>query len=112
MTRCWFVDDHRAEHSVTMLCRLVELPRATFYRWANPTLADRTIDDAYLTNEIVNIHRASRCTYGSPRVWGQLRRAGIRVSEKRVARLMAECGLVGGAQPQEVAPRRHHGPGR
>ena len=72
------------------------------------TLADRTIDDAYLTNEIVNIHRASRCTYGSPRVWGQLRRAGIRVSEKRVARLMAECGLVGGAQPQEVAPRRQH----
>lgn len=95
MTRCWFVDDHRAEHSVTMLCRLVELPRATFYRWANPTLADRTIDDAYLTNEIVDIHRASRCTYGAPRVWGQLRRRGIRVSEKRVARLMAECGLVG-----------------
>ena len=78
-----------------MLCRLVELPRATFYRWANPTLAGRTIDDAYLTNEIVDIHRASRCTYGSPRVWGQLRRRGVRVSEKRVARLMAECGLVG-----------------
>ena len=78
-----------------MLCRLVELPRATFYRWANPMLADRVIDDAYLANEIVDIHRASRCTYGSPRVWGQLRRRGIRVSEKRVARLMAECGLVG-----------------
>ena len=28
-------------------------------------------------------------------MWGQLRRRGVRVSEKRVARLMAECGLVG-----------------
>ena len=95
MTRCWFVDDHRADHCVTKLCELVELPRATYYRWANPKLADRTIDDAYLANEIVDIHRSSRCTYGSPRVWGQLRRRGIRVSEKRVARIMAELGLIG-----------------
>ena len=95
MIRCWFVDDHRADYPITVLCRLVELPRATFYRWANPTLSDRYLDDAYLANEIVDIHRASRCTYGSPRVWGQLRRSGVRVAEKRVARIMAECGLVG-----------------
>ncbi len=95
MTRCWFVDDHRAEHPAALLCRLVELPRATYYRWAKPVLSTRFIDDAYLANEILDIHRQSRCTYGSPRVWGQLRRRGVRLGEKRVARIMAECGLVG-----------------
>jgi putative transposase len=95
VTRCWFVDDHRAEHPVALLCRLVELSRATYYRWAKPVLSARFIDDAYLANEIVDIHRQSRCTYGSPRVWGQLRRRGVRLGEKRVARIMAECGLVG-----------------
>lgn len=45
--------------------------------------------------EIRQIHTASRRTYGSPRVWGQLRRAGHRVSRKRVARLMAADGLIG-----------------
>ena len=95
MTRCWFVDDHRADYPTSLLCELVELPRASFYRWLNPSLSDRYIDDAWLANEIVDIHRASRCTYGSPRVWGQLRRNGIRVGPKRVARLMAEIGLVG-----------------
>jgi transposase InsO family protein len=95
VTRCWFVDDHRADHDITLLCELAELPRASFYRWANPTLSQRCLDDAYLGNEIVDIYRASRGTYGSPRVWGQLRRRGVRVGAKGVARIMAELSLVG-----------------
>ncbi len=67
----------------------------TFYRWQNPVLSGRYVDDAYLANEIVDIYRSSRGTYGSPWVWGQLRRNGVRVSRKRVERIMAECGLVG-----------------
>ena len=95
MTRCWFVDEHRADHEVTLLCDLVELSRATFYRWTNPTLCDRYVEDAYLANAIVDIYRNSRCTYVSPRVWGQLRRNHTRVSRKRVERIMAQLGLVG-----------------
>ncbi len=95
MTRCWFVDDYQADHPVKLLCRLVELPRATYYRWAGGGPSDRLVDDAYLASEIVDIYRQSRSTYGSPRIWGQLRRRGVRVGEKRVARIMAELGLVG-----------------
>ncbi len=96
MTRCWLVDDHRAEHDVTLLCEFVELPRATYYRWANGGPSDRDLDDAHLANEIVNIYRQSRGTYRSPRVWGQLCRRGVQVGAKRVARIMVELGLVGG----------------
>ena len=95
MIRCRFVDEHRADYPVVTLCDLVGLPRASFYRWASPAVSDAYLDDAYLANAIVDIYRASRGTYGSPRVWGQLRRQGIRVGRKRVARIMAECGLVG-----------------
>jgi len=95
MTRCWFVDDHRADYPVTLLCDIVELDRAKFYRWATPILSDHYIEDAYLANEIVDVYRKSRKSYGSPRVWGQLRRNGTRVSRKRVERIMAEIGLVG-----------------
>ena len=90
MTRYWFVHDYRAEYPVNKLCRLVELPRSTYYRWARPVLSDRYCDDADLSNTIFDIWDGSRRTYGSPRVWGQLRRNGIRVGLKRVARLMAE----------------------
>jgi len=95
VTRYWFVHDHQAEFPINKLCELVELPRANYYRWAYPVLSDRYLADAYLSNEIYGIWERSRRTYGSPRVWGQLRRNGTRVSRKRVARLMAECGLVG-----------------
>jgi hypothetical protein len=40
--RSWFVDDHRADHNLTLLCELVELNRATFYRWVNPVLSARS----------------------------------------------------------------------
>ena len=46
MTRCWFVDDHRAEYPVKRLCKLVELARATYYRWAGGGSSDRLVDDA------------------------------------------------------------------
>lgn len=80
---------------MTVLCRLVEIPRATYYRWASGRVSDRMLEDAWLANEIFDVHVQSRGIYGSPRVWGQLRRRGIHVGAKRVARLMAELGLVG-----------------
>jgi len=53
VTRYWFVHDHRAEFPVNKLCELVELPRATYCRWAKPVLSDRYLDKAYLSNTIL-----------------------------------------------------------
>jgi transposase InsO family protein len=55
----------------------------------------RAQENAALLVEIREIHEESRRTYGAPRIKGQLRRRGIRVSRHRVARLMACHGLVG-----------------
>ena len=46
-------------------------------------------------SQIVNIHQRSRGVYGSPRVFKALRQQGIRVSKKRVARLMQAQGIRG-----------------
>ena len=90
-----FVSDHAGEYPVKRLCELVGVPRSSFYEWANRPLSDHLLDDAHLANAIFDIHQASRRTYGSPRVEGQLRHRGRSHSRKRVARIMAECGLVG-----------------
>ena len=95
MTRFRFVQDHHDAYPVKRLCELVECSRSGFYAWRNRPLSDRYLADAELANEIYNIHVASRRTYGSPRVWGQLGHRDRRVGRKRVARIMAECGLVG-----------------
>jgi putative transposase len=90
-----FVDDHQAEHQITDLCRVTGVKRSSFYAWKNRAPSARAVADAGLLTDIREIHRQSRCTYGAPRVWGQLRRAGHRVGENRVARLMRADGLVG-----------------
>jgi putative transposase len=58
--------------------------------------SDRDHADAVLTNTIVDIHRMSRCSYGSPRVHAELRLGlDTRCSRKRVERLMRQAGIAG-----------------
>ena len=95
MTGCRFVCDHQAEHAVKDLCRVIDLPRSTYYAWLNHQPSQRAWDDNVLLREIKEIHVLSRHTYGAPRILGQLRHRGHRVGRHRVARIMVEHGLVG-----------------
>ena len=95
MTGCRFVHDHQAEHAVKDLCRVIDLPRSTYYAWLSHQPSQRAWEDNTLLGEIKEIHTLSRHTYGAPRILGQLRHRGHRVGRHRVARIMVEHGLVG-----------------
>ena len=69
------------------------MTRSGFYAWLARGRSRRARDDEELRVLIERIHRDSRGTYGSPRVHQQLKREGVRCSNKRVARLMREAGL-------------------
>ena len=90
-----FVSEHAGAYPVTRLCELVEVSRSSYDEWVSRPLSEHYLEDAELANEIYDIHVASRCTYGAPRVAGQLHNAGRHHGCNRVARIMAECGLVG-----------------
>jgi putative transposase len=54
------------------------------------------LTDAWLTERIGRIHKAHRGVYGAPRIDADLRLAhGVRVSRKRVERLMRQAGISG-----------------
>jgi putative transposase len=99
VSRFRFVEDHRGVYDVKRLCRLVEVSTSGFYAWRSRPASARAIADHALLEQITTIHADSRRTYGAPRVHGQLRRRGVQVGCKRVARLMRRAGLV------EVNPR-------
>jgi putative transposase len=90
-----FVHDHQAEHAIRDLCRVIDLPRSTYYAWLSHEPSQRAWEDNSLLSEIMEIHTLSRHTYGAPRVLGQLRHRGHRVGRHRVARITVEHGLVG-----------------
>jgi len=58
-------------------------------------LSGHYLSEAWLANDIYDIHVASRRTYGAPRIQGQLPHLGKCHRTKRIARIMAECGPVG-----------------
>ncbi len=83
---------------MAMLCRLLDVATSSFYDWRSRRHAPsaRAVADAELTDKIRAIHTLSRRSYGSPRVWAELRLGeGLRCSRKRVERLMRLAGLQG-----------------
>ena len=82
---------------VTVVCRVLQVPRSSYYdAIAVRPPTEREVTDAHLTNEIIDIHAASRGTYGVRRVHAELvlgRRH--RCGHGRVERLIREAGLPG-----------------
>ncbi len=91
-----FIEAERAERrNVAKACELLEVSRSAFYEHTRHLPSARALADAELAERIEAIHEASRSTYGWPRVHQALRREGIHVSRKRVARIMRQRGLIG-----------------
>jgi putative transposase len=72
---------------------VLEVSRSGYYQWIKYPKSTRKIEDMKLKQKIVEIHRHSRRTYGSPRIHQQLVREDYQVSKKRVERLMKEAGI-------------------
>jgi putative transposase len=76
-----------------LMCRVLGVSASGFYAWSKRAPSERSKQDRALLVEIESCHKASRKSYGSPRVFRSLKELGMRVGEKRVARLMREAGL-------------------
>jgi transposase InsO family protein len=94
-----FIEAEKANHTVRMICRVLRVSRAAYYAWRDAQEVVGVDADARLRVHVRGLHRASRGTYGSPRMTAALRKQGVVVNHKRVARIMREEGLQG-------APRR------
>ena len=89
-----FVAAERGRYPVRLLCRVLGLAASGFYAWLQHRPSRREQQDHSLAERIAAVFAASRRTYGSPRVHADLRAEGVRVSRKRVARLMRAAGLA------------------
>ncbi len=95
MSRYAFVDRERAFYPVNLLCGLLRVSCSGFYAWRNRAPSLRKLADEVLAEQVAGFYRASRRTYGSPRIHADLLDAGVHVGRKRVARIMRERGLQG-----------------
>ncbi|HKW14643.1 MAG TPA: IS3 family transposase [Candidatus Krumholzibacteria bacterium] len=98
------MEAERARHEVGQLCRCLGMARSAFYAWKSRPPSARTIENIRIRREMRLIHAESDRTYGSPRMWLELRQRGYpRISVSRVIRLMRAEKLS--ARPVRRRPR-------
>jgi len=89
------MEAHQAQFPIRLMCRVLKIARSGYYKWLTQPPSARERVNAALTTAIEAVHRASKATYGSPRVYRELKGQGIPCGQHRVARLMRRTGLVG-----------------
>ncbi|MFD6326718.1 IS3 family transposase [Streptomyces sp. NPDC058442] len=97
LSRFQFVADHRGAYGVKRLCEVLDVNRSSYYKWLSgrKAWAARQREDRLLAERIRGVHGESGGAYGSPRVTAELRAQGLRVNEKRVARVMRTFSITG-----------------
>lgn len=88
-----FIAKHRPIWPTRTMCRVLGVSSSGFYDWLGRPPSERQRENERLLKAIRASHEASDCTYGSPRVFRDLRDAGEGCSENRIARLMQKAGL-------------------
>lgn len=72
------------------MCRVLKVQRSGFYAWLKVPLSARAREDARLLNCIRYFYHQSQGSYGSPRIFTDLREDGENCGKHRVARIMRE----------------------
>lgn len=77
------------KYSVSALCKVLQVPRSTYYYEAK-----EKSNDNELTENIVEIFKASRNNYGTRKIKKELAKQKLTISRRRIGRIMKENGLV------------------
>ena len=107
-----FIARHRDAWQTRQMCQALGVSRAGFYEWMNRPESRRSHDNRTLLASIRDSFEQSDRTYGSPRVWRDLRDWGHRCGVNRVARLMLGAGLQARPKrrrlPSDIGMRPEH----
>jgi putative transposase len=88
-----FIARHRGIWQTRQMCQSLGVSRGGFYEWLSRPESCRSRENRQLLVQIRTSFEQSDRTYGSPRVWRDLRAWGFACSKRRVERLMRAAGL-------------------
>jgi len=91
--RFQFIAKHRGTWQVRQMCEALGVSRGGFYEWLQRPQSRRARENDQLLVHVRTSFERSDRTYGSPRVWHDLRAWGYACGRHRVARLMLAAGL-------------------
>jgi putative transposase len=91
--RFQFIDEHRDQFPVTLMCNVLRVSPSGYYAWRGRPPSAREMANRALYKKIEAVYNENRGVYGSPRIYRELDRQGVACSENQIARLMRLRGL-------------------
>ncbi|MEO1346997.1 MAG: IS3 family transposase [Pseudomonadota bacterium] len=88
-----FIDAHRQQHPVRVLCKILSVHPSGFYAWVKEPLGHRALEDARQTKMVKKAWKDSGKVYGYRKIYDDLIDMGETASENRVARLARLAGI-------------------
>jgi len=88
-----FMQMHALEFSIERMSAVFSASRSGYYKFVRARPSARAQENERLYHAIKKIHDSSRQTYGSPRIFSELRETGEGCSRKRVAKIMRNNGI-------------------
>ena len=85
--RFQFIDDHRDQFPVKLMCKVLKVSRSGYYAWRTRPVSAREMANQKLYVLIKAVYDAYEGLYGSPRIYHELKDR-VPCSENRIARLM------------------------
>ena len=78
---------------IEMMCKVLGVSKSGYYSWLKRKPSKRAIENQKLMEQIRQVYKKSKGTYGSPRITEELKINYVHVSRRRVARLMRKANI-------------------
>ena len=88
-----FILAEKADFEVRVMCEVLGVSPSAYYKWEREQESAHARRDAELLERVRALFAQFRGRYGAPCIHGELAKAGVNISRKRVARLMREAGI-------------------
>ena len=89
-----FIEQHREEWPITLMCQVLDVSRSGFYAWRQRPESESAQRRSELVEQMKSVHSDfDMKNYGSPRMHEELVSRGHDVCENTVAKLMRDHGM-------------------
>ncbi|WP_345328554.1 IS3 family transposase [Novipirellula rosea] len=92
--RLTFIDKHRDQWPIAVLCRTLEVTRAAYYQFVGRNVTTTEKKETQITQAIKRVQlERHHDAYGSPRMHRELLKRGFQCSRNTVAKYMRKAGI-------------------
>lgn len=83
-----FIKENRKQYPLALVCKVLQVSQSGYHKWLKNKVSLRAKENQRILEIIKFHHNKSKATYGLPRIYAAIRKEGVIVNKKRIARLM------------------------